>query len=347
MISKNAFTPLSRIAAMPSIVGGATAYGESDPSATGKQQLMAVLKGALYGGALGLGGAALGGVAGHHLGGYISKQTAHPEGVQALGAMLGGTAGMTAGTAAGGRLGAYKKPTEKKEAKPTEKKEPEKKAALDPIAQLGFLQGYTSAIMPPEAVFQKLASKTCIDVNLIKAAYIEKKAIGPLGALGIGAGAGIGLPALYQGLRSVLYGYRKPDQVLSPLHRDIANSAMYNQGFSRDLQAIRGAFAPADNPLGKSGSFVKKALMGSMMGGAGLGMLGGAGVGAAAGMAIPALYKMFSGYHKPNQRLSPMHKDIANSTMYNQGFSRDLQAIRGSFAPAANPFGNTIPGVGY
>ena len=52
------------------------------------------------------------------------------------------------------------------------------------------------------------------------------------------------------------------------------------------------------------------------------------------------------GYQQPDQQLSPFHRDLRNQTMYNQQLSRDLQGLRGAFAPAANPFGNSGSG-GY
>jgi hypothetical protein len=223
-------------------------------------------------------------------------------------------------------------------------------ASLGPAAKLGYMQGFASAIMPSDDVFMKVASKTGLDVGMVKAAYINKKALGPLGALAIGGGAGLALPALYHGIKNVLFGYRRPDEGKTPFHRDLRNQTMYNQQLSRDLQGIRGAFAPSENPFGKAGSLKKEAI----------GPWGMAGLGMGAGLMAPMAWRgvkgafqgMFGGgsgqggpgYQQPNQQLSPFHRDLRNQTMYNQMLSRDLQGIRGSFAPAANPFGG---GGGY
>lgn len=222
-----------------------------------------------------------------------------------------------------------------------------KMASMSPVAQLGYVQGYINSVMPAEEVFDKVAAKTRIDKAFIKRAYIEKVALRPLAALLAGGGAALALPLL----NKMIHGYHRPSQQLSPFHEDLRNNAMYNQTVSRDLQGVQGAFAPAADPLGKMGSAEKKAMgaangamLGSTVGSLGglPGMALGAGLGALGGWGYNKLFGQ--GYKQPNQKLSPFHRNLRDMAMYNQTVSRDLQGIRGAFAPAPNPWGG--PGQG-
>jgi hypothetical protein len=216
-------------------------------------------------------------------------------------------------------------------------------ANMSPAARLGFMQGFAASIVPPDEVFQKVASKTGINAAIVKQAYINKVALSPLQAVGLGVGGGFLLPEAWHGIKRLLYGYRQPDERKTPFHEDIRNQAMYNQQLSRDLQGVRGAFAPSESPFGKTGSLNKEAFWPALAMGAGAMAaaphLWNAAKGAWHGLWGTGGQGQGQGYQMPNQQLTPFHRDLRNMTMYNQMLSRDLQGVRGAFAPAANPFG--------
>lgn len=123
---------------------------------------------------------------------------------------------------------------------------------------LGATNGYFSHIMPPDRVFQKIASKTGFNKEMVKQAYLHKKAINwkaLLTAGGLGLGGAMAIPALYRwATRAPAIGeevQRDPamDQVGRMAARNLQNSTY--------LQGIRGAFAPAESPWGKTGSLSK------------------------------------------------------------------------------------------
>lgn len=213
---------------------------------------------------------------------------------------------------------------------------------------LGVKAGYTNNIGLPDRIFHKIASRTGFDPGEIKQVFLEKSAInwGQMlvpGALGAAAGAGA------VGLGKLIGGKATNPTALDPQHKQMVNATSYNQGLSRDMQGAQGSFSAAANPMGKASSLSKASaakvagFWGGLAGGAaGLALGGplGAVAGAAGGSALGDKIGG-PGQAKNPVSLDPYHKRLVNSTMYNQGLSRDLQAARGAFAPAANPFGNS------
>lgn len=241
---------------------------------------------------------------------------------------------------------------------------------------LGVEAGYKQGVGLPDRIFHKIASRTGFPAGKIKEAF-EKAAIN-WGALLMGGAAGAG--AYQIGKKLLGPGQATNPVQIDPRHQQMVEGTQYNQGVSRDLQAAQGSFGPAANPMGKAGSFgqhAMSALKGSPVGGifnhskspkkkaegavssesqnkiagfwgtaagglaGGLvggipGAIGGAALGNSIGNAVGG-----TGQVKNPISLDPYHRRLVNTTMYNQGLSRDLQAARGAFAPAANPFGNS------
>jgi len=63
-------------------------------------------------------------------------------------------------------------------------------------AQLGYISGYLDAAMPSDKTLEKIAGKTKIPADIIKAAVFKKEALGLMGALGLASIPMFGLPAL-------------------------------------------------------------------------------------------------------------------------------------------------------
>lgn len=216
---------------------------------------------------------------------------------------------------------------------------------------LGVKAGYQQNIGLPDRIFYKIASRTGFNPAEIKQVFLEKSAIDwgkMLMPAGVGMAAGAGAYQLGKGL---LGGGQATNPVaLDPKHKQMVDATTYNQGLSRDMQGAQGAFGAAPNPMGKTGSALSKESASKVAGfwgglaggvlGAPLG-LGGMAGGAALGSAIGDKVSGGGGQVKNPVALDPYHKRLVNTTMYNQGLSRDLQAARGAFAPAANPFGNS------
>lgn len=211
---------------------------------------------------------------------------------------------------------------------------------------LGVKAGYTQNIGLPDRVFTKIAGLTGFAPQDIKQVFLEKAAVN-WGALLVGGAAGAGAAALG---KNMLGGRVGNPVAMDPQHKKMTDATMYNQGMSRDLQAAQGSFGAAPNPMGKTGSALSKesgqkiagfwgtaagGLAGGLVGGI-PGAIGGAALGNSIGNSLGG-----GGQVKNPIQLDPYHKRLVNTTMYNQGLSRDLQAARGAFAPAANPFGNS------
>lgn len=230
---------------------------------------------------------------------------------------------------------------------------------------LGATNGYFSHIMPPDRVFQKIASKTGFNKEMVKQAYLHKKAINwkaLLTAGGLGLGGAMAIPALYRwATRAPAIGeevQRDPamDQVGRMAARNLQNSTY--------LQGIRGAFAPAESPWGKTGSLSKTSsekisgFWGGLAGGIGgaflggpWGAMGGAAAGSAAGDAVSNWWNKPAA--KPGapaaddgtalaQEPSKRYQQIGGLASRNMQNSQYLQGIRGAFAPAPNPWGNSL-----
>jgi len=123
--------------------------------------------------------------------------------------------------------------------------------------ELGLCVGYASAVMPTNEAFEKSASVTGFKAADVKRAYVEKVALPWLPMLAGGAGMALGSHVLPRMYRWAMGGDPQApkvenEQTMDPFHQQLRRQTMYNQGLSRDLQAARGAFAPAANPFGQS-----------------------------------------------------------------------------------------------
>lgn len=128
---------------------------------------------------------------------------------------------------------------------------------------LGVIGGFTSAVTPPNSVFEKLASKTGIAAEKLKEIFIEKKAIHPLLLAGLGGLAAVPVAkGLYHGIRGAWSGltgnnpYGPPGGGRPNLHMDPwqqramanydRNAAMFQQA-----QMLRDSYNPqVSSPFG-------------------------------------------------------------------------------------------------
>jgi len=123
--------------------------------------------------------------------------------------------------------------------------------------ELGLCMGYASTVMPTNEAFEKSAVATGLKAADVKRAYVEKIAAPWLPMLAGAAGLGLGAYAIPRMYRWAMGGDPQApnieqEQRMDPFHQQLRRQTMYNQGLSRDLQAARGAFAPAANPFGGS-----------------------------------------------------------------------------------------------
>jgi hypothetical protein len=173
---------------------------------------------------------------------------------------------------------------------------PEKSAAF----QLGASSTYVSNVMPPDAVFIKVANKLKISPVMVKDAYIKKKAIGPKAIAALGVGAGLLAPNIMRGLSQLFGGsINAPNVRMDPKMRELQNLHNYNSYVKQLAQAQQDAWNPQASSPFKSASIKKSANQGLLKavlvksaidwGEFAAGAGSGAGVGAGLGSIIPGL----------------------------------------------------------